>query len=64
MAGSLEDSAILTVGEIQGFPDDGGVINFRLEDSRVRFEINLEAAGRAHLRISSRLLSLAQAVKK
>src|SRR5690348_18250741 len=34
MAGSLESSGILTVGETQGFPADGGVINFRLEDSR------------------------------
>jgi hypothetical protein len=64
MAASLENSAMLTVGEIQGFPNDGGVINFRLEDGRVHFEINLDAAGRKHLRISSRLLSLAQAVKK
>lgn len=64
MAGRLEGSAILTVGEIRGFPADGGVINFRLEDGRVRFEINLEAAERRHLRISSRLLSLAQVVKK
>jgi len=64
MAASLESSGILTVGETQGFPADGGVINFRLTDSRVRFEINVEAAGREHLRISSKLLSLAQAVKK
>jgi len=64
IAGSLEGSAILTIGEIQGFPTDGGVINFRLEDGRVRFEINLDAAGRKHLRISSRLLGLAQAVMK
>ena len=64
MAGSLEGHAILTIGEIYGFAADGAVINFRLEDGRVRFEINLGAAGRKHLRISSRLLSLAQAVKK
>jgi uncharacterized protein DUF4154 len=64
IAGSLEGSAILTVGETQGFPADGGVINFGLEEGHVRFEINLDAAGRKHLRISSRLLSLAQAVKK
>jgi uncharacterized protein DUF4154 len=64
MAASIENSAILTVGEIQGFPADGGVINFGIEDGRVRFEINPEAAGRKHLRISSRLLSLARSVKK
>jgi uncharacterized protein DUF4154 len=64
MAGSLEGSAILTIGEIQELPAEGGVINFRLEDGHIGFEINLDAAGRRHLRISSRLLSLAQAVKK
>jgi hypothetical protein len=63
-AGTLNGSGILTIGEIQGFTADGGMINFKLEDSVVRFEINVEAAGREHLRISSRLLSLAQGVKK
>lgn len=63
-AGSLERSGILTVGETQGFPADGGMINFKLEDGRVRFQINQEASGRERLRISSKLLSLAQPLKK
>lgn len=41
-----------------------GVINFKLENGKVRFEIDVEAAGREHLRISSKLLSLAQIAKK
>ncbi len=54
---------ILTVGEEQGFAAGGGMINFKLEGGRVRFEINMGAAELAQLHISSKLLSLAQIVK-
>ena len=64
MAGRLKGSAVLSVGETPGFTADGGVINFKLENGKVRFEIDLDAAGREHLRISSKLLSLAQIAKK
>jgi YfiR/HmsC-like len=64
MAATLKGSGVLTVGEAQGFTADGGVINFKLEDGKVRFEINVDAAGQEHLHISSKLLSLAQIVKR
>jgi hypothetical protein len=64
LSGRLKGSAVLSVGETPGFTADGGVINFKLEDGKVRFEIDLEAAGREHLRISSKLLSLAQIAKE
>ena|SRR5579864_8170275 len=51
---------LLTVGESSDFLAGGGVINLRVQDSRVRIEINREAAAGAKLRISSRLLSLAE----
>jgi hypothetical protein len=63
LAGSLKPAGILTVGEAQGFASEGGVINFKLEDGRVRFEINVDAAEHEQLHISSKLLSLAQIVK-
>jgi hypothetical protein len=50
---------LLTVGESTEFLAGGGVINLRVQDSRVRIEINREAARTAKFRISSRLLSLA-----
>ncbi len=62
--GDLKESGVLTVGETDGFTADGGVISLLLEGDRVRFEINLDAAGRQKLRISSKLLSLARIVKK
>lgn len=64
MAASLKGSGILTVGDTPGFLDDGGIINFKLEDGKIRFDINVEAAGQAHLTVSSKLLNLAQTVKR
>ena len=53
---------ILTVGETPGFAERGGMIRFTLEDNRVRFEVNVEAARQAELSISSRLLTLARII--
>lgn len=55
---------ILTVGETPGFAERGGVIRFVLEDNRVRFEVNVEAARQAGLTISSRLLTLARIIQQ
>jgi YfiR/HmsC-like len=59
---SLKGSSVLTVGEAEYFTRSGGIINFILKDDRVRFEINLGAADRAHLKISSKLLKLREVV--
>ncbi|HKV81912.1 MAG TPA: YfiR family protein [Candidatus Sulfotelmatobacter sp.] len=53
---------ILTIGETPGFAARGGIINLTLEDNKVRFEVNIEAAKQANLNISSRLLALARIV--
>ena len=57
-------SAVLTVGDMHGFAQAGGVINFEIVDSRVRFEVNIDAAERARLKLSSKLLSLAKIVRE
>lgn len=62
MAKGAADSPVLTVGERDNFAQDGGMIGFCLEQNKIRFEINLDAAERAKLRISSRLLALAKTV--
>lgn len=59
----LGDAPVLTVADTDGFLDDGGIINFKLEGSKVRFEINQEAAERAGIKISSKLLRLAVGAK-
>jgi hypothetical protein len=48
----------LTVGETTAFADMGGMITFVVDRGKVRFIINREAAERAQLRMSSRLLRL------
>jgi len=54
----------LTVGEGETFVREGGMIAFILENRRVRFDINRSAAEEAGLVLSSKLLSVARAVKK
>jgi uncharacterized protein DUF4154 len=60
----LKGSSVLTVGEMSKFAAHGGMIEFGLEDKQVRFDINLDAATRAGVTISSRLLVLARIVKE
>jgi hypothetical protein len=60
---SANRTGVLAVGETEGFAALGGTINFVLEDKKVHFEINADAAQRANLKISSKLLSLARIVK-
>jgi hypothetical protein len=60
--GELKAGPILTVGESDGFVEQGGMIGFCLVENKVRFEINVQAAEQAKLRISSRLLLLAKTV--
>jgi hypothetical protein len=55
---------VLTVTESDGGLREGSVINFRLVDERVRFEVSLDAAEKARLKLSSRLLSVAYFVQK
>ncbi len=56
-------SPILTVGEGAAFAQNGGMINFVLKNGNVRLEIDLSAARKTGLTISSRLLAVADAVK-
>jgi hypothetical protein len=60
----LNGSSALTVGEFAGFTGLGGIINFTVEDDNVHFEVNVDAAERARLIISSKLLTLAKIVKE
>ncbi|WP_372682468.1 YfiR family protein [Desulfosarcina sp.] len=55
----LDGSPVLTVGDAATYARRGVIINFFMEDNKVRFEINLKQAKRAGLKISSRLLKLA-----
>src|SRR5205085_8239063 len=59
---ALRGSHALTVSEIDHFCQAGGIINFRMEENKVRFEINSVAAQSEQLKLSSKLLAVAAKV--
>lgn len=59
----LKGSPVFTVSDFDEFTRLGGVARFFPENGRMRFAINVDAALRAHIYISSKLLNLATIVK-
>ena len=55
---------ILTVAETKNFCQSGGIVNFIVVKNKIRFEINVEAAKRIGLKISSKLLKLSKIIKE
>jgi hypothetical protein len=60
---SLKNSSVLPIGDANEFIAEGGVINLRVENGKVRIQIDARAAKEKNLRISSRLLDLAQGLR-
>jgi hypothetical protein len=60
LVAGLRDVPVLTISDLEGFTELGGIARFFFEHGRLRFSVNLASAERAHLHISSRLLKLAQ----
>jgi YfiR/HmsC-like len=56
---ALEGKPVLTVSSLPGFLDHGGMIQFLLQNKRVRFAVNLALAERTRLELSSELLKVA-----
>jgi hypothetical protein len=61
--GSLQNSPVLTVSDMDAFVQRGGMVGFTREQNKVRFQINLAAADKAGLKISSQLLKLAKSIE-
>jgi len=60
----LDQKSVLTVSDMPQFLNSGGMIQFVLEGKNVRFEVNLPAAQRAGLTLSSELLKVATVVRR
>jgi hypothetical protein len=60
----VPQQAMLTVTEAENGLAAGAVINFMIVDERVRFDVALDAAERANVKLSSRLLTVAHQVRK
>ena len=56
----LGDAPTLTISEIRGFADADGIIQLYRAENRVRFKINLAVARAKRLKLSARLLDLAE----
>jgi hypothetical protein len=59
---TFKGDSVLLVGDMEGFASSGGAIEFFVQDDRIHFAINPEAADRAELKVSSKLLALAKIV--
>ncbi|WP_343027303.1 YfiR family protein [Massilia sp. MP_M2] len=57
-------NALLTVTECDGGLRSGSIINFTIVDDRVRFDVSLDAAEKKNVKLSSRLLTVANRVQK
>ena len=55
----LNASSAVSVSDIDRFCEAGGIIAFVVDNNRIRFEVNVDAAQKRNLKISSKLLSLA-----
>lgn len=58
----IRGSAVLTIAEGGGVAQQGVIIGLIMEQKKIAFEVNLEAARRSQLSISSKLLRLARTV--
>lgn len=61
---SLGQSAVLTISDCPEFTEAGGMIGLKQRGGRIRFDINLGAARRTGLNLSSQVLKLADEVKQ
>lgn len=54
---------VLTVGESEGFAESGGILNFYVEDKKVKYEINPDALARAQLKATQLIRAAPKKVK-
>jgi len=53
---------LLTVGDTEGYAQEGVMVNFYIEASKVKFEINLDSIKKSRIGVSSQLLKLGRMV--
>lgn len=55
----LANAPVLSLGDLPGFVEAGGMIGLRVEASRVRFDVNLSSAQLSGLMLNSQMIKLA-----
>lgn len=61
---SVATRPVLTIGDSDGFAEQGGIIGLELEQNRVGFAINIEASEQVGLGINAQLLQLAKIIEQ
>jgi hypothetical protein len=61
---SVESQNIVTVSDIKGFADDGGIIELSHNKGTVKLKINVKAAKKAKIIINSDLLAVSKIINK
>lgn len=61
---SVHRAGVVTLGETPVFAARGGLVTFRVEENKIRFDINIVAAERGRLRISSQVQKLARVTRR
>jgi diadenosine tetraphosphate (Ap4A) HIT family hydrolase len=62
LASKAQQRSILIVSESERALAQGSAINFVIDEGRVRFEVSLVSARKSNVKLSSRLLAVAQQV--
>jgi hypothetical protein len=62
MLAGLKEAPVLTVSDAEHFAESGGIAELIVQRNQIRFAINAEAAGRARIRLSSKLLRLSRPI--
>jgi len=57
-------AGVLSIGESEPFARQGGMINFGLEGEKIRFDLNIERADAAGLKVSAQMQKLARTVRR
>jgi hypothetical protein len=60
---AMKGKGVLMVGDQEGFARTGGVMGFKTENNKIKLGVNVEAAKREKLAISSKILRLAEIVE-
>ncbi|HEX7901435.1 MAG TPA: YfiR family protein [Planctomycetota bacterium] len=64
IAKAVQGGSTYVVSEFEGALRKGALLNFYLEDKRVRIEVNPDASARENLKISAKVLRVARIVKE
>lgn len=59
---SLQKIPVLTVSDIHGFSDSGGMITLVKDHGKLRFQINQKALQQANISVSSKIIELAEII--